>query len=149
MRRALIRMLPAAVLALSMLGAGCTPRVPPGGGEVAIDAVACGTSDAPGSVPRGHTVYADGRVVRWTGRSGASGGVEVGTSPPEAVEALWRAARTLEPTARVTASGPLAFVEITRGEASRRFSRALDPSPPDTTFDAALAACRATLAAVE
>lgn len=147
MRPILHSTLPAALM-LSMLAFGCTPRVPQGGSDVPIDAVACGTSDAPGTAPRGHTVYADGRVVRWEGRSGAAGGVEVGAVPPGSVEALWRAARTLEPDARVAATGPLAFVEVTRGEASRRFSRALDPSPPDTTFDAAMAACRAALSAI-
>lgn len=133
------------IVLLLVLSAACA-RTAPRALDSAIDAVACGTADGPGSVPRAHTVYADGRVVRWNGRSG-TGGVLLGTARAGAVDSLWEAARALAAETNDPAMGPLAFIDVTEGGEVRRHARGAGATT-GTLFGAAFTACTRAVGSV-
>lgn len=136
----------ALTLAACLLVAGCARPQPPGSAAEAA-AVACGTLDSPGGVPQAHTVYANGRVVRWNGRSATTGGAVLGRARSGARDTLWAALGQGALEAGVVA-GPHAFVEVTGAQGTRRVSRPLRAHGEDA-FHAVFAACREAVASAE
>ena len=110
--------------------------------------VACGSAEGPGALPRGHTVYADRRVVRWNGRSAASGGTPLGVADAAAHDTLWAAALVLDGAESEPVMGPMLFLDLEIGPATQRLTLP-SSAQPDADFDAAFRACQSAVASAE
>jgi hypothetical protein len=99
-------------------------------------------ADHAGAVPRGHTVYADGRVVRWNGRSAASGGVPIGTTTASARERLWEAVERLDDARSEPVMGATVFLDLETDTGIRRIARPADAQLEDP-FAQAFEVCQA------
>lgn len=96
-------------------------------------------------MPRAYTVFADGRVVRWNGRSAGQGGVEEPRAAQTALDSLWIAATRVAPEAGTPVVGPQVFLDIDRaGTVTRHAYRA--GGEADRPFVDALRACWAASA---